>query len=152
VGDDFSALEEALKVQDTASRTKSYPAGPIFREGDRGDEMYIIKTGKVTITKNMYGIMVKIAELGPGDFFGEIAFLESAPRSSTAIAMTQVDVDVYDHKALACRIASQPEFAFGMLRAMADRLRKIDARVTDLVARGRLPEEDAAKLGLHTLD
>jgi CRP-like cAMP-binding protein len=113
--------------------------------------MYVIKSGKVKITKSMYGIMVKIAEIGPGDFFGEIAFLENAPRSSTAIAMTQVEADVYDRQALACHIAAQPEFAFAMLRAIASRLREIDERLTDLVARGRLPKEEAAELGQHAL-
>jgi CRP-like cAMP-binding protein len=66
--------------------------------------------------------------------------------------MTQVEAEVYDHEALACHIASQPEFAFAMLRAIADRLREIDDRLTDLVARGRLPEEEAATLGQHTVD
>ena len=138
-------------MQDTACGIRTYPVGPIFREGDDGDAMYVIRSGRVKITKSMYGIMVKIADLGPGDYFGEIAFLEAAPRSSTAIAETPVEVDVYDHEALACHIASQPEFAFGMLRAMASRLRQIDDRLTDLVARGRLPEEEAANLGQHAL-
>ena len=138
-------------MPEIASKTRIYPKGPIFREGDAGDSMYIIQSGTVEITKNMYGVMVKIAELGPGDYFGEMAFLEGAPRSSTALAKTQVEAEVYDHKALACRIASEPEFAFSMLRAMSHRLRQIDDRLTDLVARGRLPSQEASDLGQHSL-
>lgn len=137
-------------MQETNSKTRVYLKGPIFREGDDGDAMYVIRSGNVRITKSMHGIMVRIADLGPGDYFGEMAFFEGAPRSSTAIAQTQVEADVYDHKALACRIASEPEFAFAMLRALSHRLRQIDDRLTELVARGRLPKEEAAKLGQHT--
>ena len=71
-------------MQATASRTRIYRKGPIFREGDDGSTMFVIKSGRVMITKNMYGIMVKIAELGPGDHFGEMSLLEGQPRSATA--------------------------------------------------------------------
>ena len=137
-------------MQETASRTKTYRKGVIFREGDEANTMYVIRSGRVTITKNLYGIMVKIADLGPGDHFGEMALLEGGPRSASAIAETQVEADVYDSKTLAEHISAEPEFAFDMLRGLSRRLRMIDDRVTDLVAKGRLPQEDAARLGHHT--
>ena len=129
---------------------RAYPRGPIYREGDAGDAMYTIRSGEVQITKNMYGIMVKLANLGPGQWFGEMALLEGAPRSATAIAVTPVELDVYDLDALAARVTADPEFAFAMLRSMSIRLRRIDERLTDLVAKGRLPKEEAARLGAHT--
>jgi CRP/FNR family transcriptional regulator/CRP/FNR family cyclic AMP-dependent transcriptional regulator len=137
-------------MQATASRTKTYRKGPIFREGDKGDAMFVIRTGKVKISKNMYGIMVKIAELGPGDHFGEMALIEGVPRSASAIAETTVEADVYDRAALVELIAADPEFAFAMLRGMSRRLRAIDERLTDLVAKGRMPQEEASKFGAHT--
>jgi len=112
--------------------------------------MYAIRSGEVKITKNMYGIMVRLADLGPGQWFGEMALLEGAPRSATAIAETSVEVDVYDVKALTERLAADPEFALAMMRSMSVRLRRIDERLTDLVAKGRLPKEVAARLGEHT--
>lgn len=138
-------------MQETAHRTKYYPKGLIFREGDAGDAMYVIRSGSVKVTKNMYGIMVKIAELGPGDYFGEMALLEGVPRSASAIAETPVEADLYDRKALVQLIAAEPEFAIGMLRAMSDRLRQIDNRLTDLVAKGRLPKEEATQITRHTM-
>ena len=136
-------------MQKTAWRTKTYLKGPIFREGDDGDAMYVIKSGRVKITKNMYGIMVKIAELGPGDHFGEMSLLEGARRSAFALADTQVELEVLDLGALMERIVEDPEFAFAMLRTMSRRIRQIDERLTDLVARGRLPREEAMRISQH---
>ena len=138
-------------MQETASGTKSYSKGPIFWEGDRADSMYVIRKGKVKVTKNVHGILVRIAELGPGDYFGEMGLLDGVPRSASALAETQVEVEEYDNKGLAELIAAQPEFAFTMLRAMSKRLREVDERLADLVAKGRLPKEDAEEIGVHPL-
>lgn len=132
------------------TRIQTYRKGVIFREGDVGDAMFVIRSGRVKITKNMYGIMVGIADLGPGDYFGYMAFFEGDRRSATAIAESQVEVEVYDHAALAARISSEPEFAFGLLRAMSFSLRDIDQRLTDLVARGRLRQEEAVEFTQRT--
>ena len=137
-------------MKESAGTIKTFPRGPIYREGDDGDVMYAIRSGAVGITKNMYGIMVRLADLGPGQWFGEMALLEGAPRSATAIAETPVELDVYDVKALTERLAADPEFAIAMMRSMSVRLRRIDERLTDLVAKGRLPKEEAAALGEHT--
>ena len=137
-------------MKKSAGTVKTYPRGPIYREGDDGHVMYAIRSGEVRITKNMYGIMVTIAELGPGQWFGEMALLEGASRSATAIAETAVEVEVYDVTALAQRVAADPEFALAMMRSLSVRLRRIDDRLTDLVARGRLPKEEAAAFAEHT--
>jgi len=134
-------------LPESASNTKTYPKGLLYRDGDPGDEMFIIRSGQVKISKNMYGIMVSVAELGPGDSFGYMAFFEGEQRSATAIAATRVVVDVYDRKAMAARIAAEPEFAFSLLRAMSHRLKQVDERVADLVAQKRLLPEGAAELG-----
>ena len=136
-------------MQGTLSRVKFYSKGPIFREGDEGDVMYVIKSGKVKVTKNMYGIMVTIAELGPGDYFGEMALLEGTPRSASALAETQVEAEVLDREGLTERVASDPQFAFTVLRTMSHRLRQIDERLAELVAKGRLPQEEAMRLSPH---
>ena len=138
-------------MQETVSGTKTYAKGPIFWEGDKADSMFVIREGKVKITKNVHGIMVGIAELGPGDYFGEIGLLDGKPRSASALAETRVEVEEYDRKGLAELIVAQPEFAFTMLRAMSKRLRQVDERLADLVAKGRLPKEDAARIGMHTV-
>jgi len=58
----------------------------IFAEGDFGDSMFIIKKGTVKIYKETLKRKKQIALLSDGEFFGEMALIESAPRSATAIA------------------------------------------------------------------
>ena len=73
-------------MPESTSNTKTYPKGLIYRDGDSGEEMFIIQSGQVKITKNMYGIMVAIANLGPGDYFGYMAFFEGDRRTRAAAA------------------------------------------------------------------
>lgn len=126
---------------------KAFKPGPIYRDGDHGDEMFVIISGRVKVMKDMYGIMVTVADLGPGDRFGYMAFFEDGRRTATAIAETKVEVEVFDPEALAGRIAAEPEFAFALLRAMSHRLKKVDDRVAELVATQRLRPDSAAELG-----
>ena len=90
--------------------------------------------------------MVGLAELGPGDYFGEMGLLDGTPRSASAVAETRVEVDEYDRDGLARRISADPEFAMGMMRAMSGRLREVDDRLADLVAQGRLESQDAISI------
>jgi CRP-like cAMP-binding protein len=135
----------------TASRVKTYAKGPIFWEGDAADSMFIIRKGRVKVTKNVLGIMVKLVDLGPGDYFGEIGLLDGLPRSASALADTRVELEEYDRQGFAELIVAEPDFAFTMLRALAKRLRQVDSRLAALVAKGRLPKEDAVGIGMHAL-
>jgi CRP/FNR family transcriptional regulator, cyclic AMP receptor protein len=134
-------------LPDSEGTIRTYSKGPIYRDGDDGASMFIITSGKVKITKNMYGIMVAVADLGPGDFFGYMAFFEGGRRTATALAETPVIAQEFDHKALAAHIAAEPEFAFALLRAMSHRLKQVNERVATLVATKRLQPEGAAELG-----
>ncbi len=66
----------------------------IFGEGTPGSELFVITSGEVEILRGTPGALVSVARLGPGDFFGEMAFVDRAPRSATAMARTAVDVNV----------------------------------------------------------
>src|SRR2546423_15705691 len=72
-------LGEYLTIHD-------YPkSATIFRNGDPGDAMYLIDIGNVRISiKDADGHVVTLAELGPGDFFGDIAMLDGQGRSANA--------------------------------------------------------------------
>ncbi len=64
---------------------RKHPAGTVlFREGDRGATMYVIRSGKVKISKHISDTELTLAVLGPGEFFGEMALLEGLPRSAGA--------------------------------------------------------------------
>src|SRR5438477_6839523 len=75
-------LGEYLTIHD-------YPSSAmIFRNGDPGDAMYLIDVGKVRISiTDTDGADVTLAELGPGDFFGEMSMLDGHGRSANAMAM-----------------------------------------------------------------
>ena len=65
----------------------------IVREGDPGDKVYIISSGRVEITRaNPLGERSRVAVIGPGNFFGEIALLENAPRRATVEALTSCEM------------------------------------------------------------
>lgn len=122
----------------------------IFREGDSGNEMYFIKSGKVKITKKLQGVIAKIAVLEAGDFLGEMALWENHPRSATATAIGKVEAIAYEREALAQGIKEDPQVAFEMLAAMGQRLRKVDEEVTRLIAKGLLPKAEAEKIRRYT--
>lgn len=122
----------------------------IFREGDPGNEMFLIKSGKVKITKKIQGIVANIAVLGPGEFFAEMTLFDNQPRSATATAVGRAELVAYDRAALAESIKGDPNVAFAMLEAMSRRMRKIDDEMTRLIAKGLLPKEEAEKIRRYT--
>ncbi|HYT60567.1 MAG TPA: cyclic nucleotide-binding domain-containing protein [Haliangiales bacterium] len=92
----FSGLLAAeLQALEQTAQLKAYKAGRnIFQEGDPGDGLYIVVEGKVQITCLVGQDQRRVlSRLGPGDFFGEMAVLDSQPRSATATA--EVDTQVY---------------------------------------------------------
>ena len=70
----------------------------------------------------------KVATLGPGDAFGELALLEKAPRNSTIVAETDMELVVLGQREFAGLIDEVPGFARKLLAGMANRLRDADAR------------------------
>ena len=97
----------------------------IFREFDMGSEMYVVLEGQVEIT-----IDSKVLEtLGPGEPFGEMALIDQAPRTATAIAKTPCKLAVISEKRFLFMVAQTPHFALQIMKVMADRLRKMNARV-----------------------
>ncbi len=78
---------ELLAVEEILHE-RSYLAGEIvFEEGDEGLGMYLVVSGRVEILRSGAGGRGRLAEVGPGEFFGELALLDDAPRSASARAM-----------------------------------------------------------------
>lgn len=84
------------------SLSRHFPDGAvIFGEGTPGTELFIIERGEVEILKETApGKPLSIARLGPGDFFGEMAFVDHGPRSASAVARTAVELGVLPADAL----------------------------------------------------
>ena len=97
----------------------------IFRAYDMGSEMYVVLEGEVELT---IGSTV-LETLGPGEPFGEMALIDQAPRTGTAIAKTACKLAVIPEKRFLFMVQTAPRFALQIMKVMADRLRKMNARL-----------------------
>ena len=98
----------------------------IFREGDPGDCMYSVEFGKVGIFSDYFSDNEKlIAELYPGQLFGEMGLLDHAPRSATAVALENGTVlSTISEQAFYEFFEKRPDMILEMMKQMCDRLRK----------------------------
>jgi CRP/FNR family cyclic AMP-dependent transcriptional regulator len=101
----------------------------IVRAGDHGAEMYVIKSGRVRISRPMGGRTVVLSELGPGDFFGEMSLLESLPRDADATAVGETRLLVLNAGSLLVRLRRDPTFALEMLHRLSGRVRTLNAEL-----------------------
>lgn len=133
-------LGEFLSIHDY-DRTAS-----VFRNGDPGDAMYLIDLGKVRISiTDADGHVVTLAELGPGDFFGEMAMLDGHGRSADATVMEEARLAKLTREDFLSFVESDPRIALEMLTAVARRLRRTDDLLRHRVSRNA-NEEEAARL------
>jgi CRP/FNR family cyclic AMP-dependent transcriptional regulator len=94
----------------------------LVTEGDTGTEFFVIIDGNATVTRHGR----KVAELGSGNFFGELALLERTPRNATVTADTPMELVVLGQREFAGLIDDVPEFAHKLLAGLARRLREAD--------------------------
>lgn len=100
-----------------------YPAGDvIFAEGDKGDAMFVVRTGEVTIERG--GRVMET--LSGGGVFGEMALIDGSPRSATVRAKTDCEVAPINEKTFLFLVHETPFFAIAVMRTLADRLRRMD--------------------------
>lgn len=132
----FSALDaEAATALRASMVEKRVPRGDvIFAEGEPGDRMYVILDGKVKLGQtSVDGRESLLAVLGPGEVFGELSLFDPGPRTATATAVTDVVVIGLGHDNLRPWLAGRPEVAESLLQALAQRLRRTNETLADLV-------------------
>ncbi|MBT8212862.1 MAG: cyclic nucleotide-binding domain-containing protein, partial [Acidimicrobiia bacterium] len=100
--------------------TVCVPGQAIVRRGETGDELFFINSGLVEVRS--YDETQVVAELGDGDFFGEMALIESKPRANTVNALEHCNLYVLDRSSFERVLAEFPEFA-AQVRAVAERRR-----------------------------
>ena len=108
----------------------------LFREGDEGEDMFIIQSGKVAIKKRVKEGDATLAVLEKGDFFGEMALLERLPRSATAEVTEEGDLIVISGEVFGDMIKANPEIAVRMLRKYSIRLRETNLRLEQVLSEG----------------
>jgi GAF domain-containing protein len=104
----------------------------IFREGDAGDIMYVIQSGRVKINRKTDSGEVTIATLQDGEIFGEMALFDRQPRSATAVASGDARVLSVDKKKLFATINRDPTLVFKILESMSRRIRTLDREFAKL--------------------
>jgi transposase-like protein len=108
----------------------------IFTEGEESREMYIVQSGEVQITKRFSSGEIKLATIAKGDFVGEMALLESLPRSATAKSVGKTRLVVLQPGGLLLKIRRDPTFAFEMLQRLSHRIRHTDKQLFDALQLG----------------
>lgn len=98
----------------------------LFREGDAGDAMYLVRGGSLAVFKGDAETPTILSYRGPGEAIGEMALLENRPRSATVVAATPVSL-LYVSRAHFQRLLEQrPEIGLNFLRVLSARLRESD--------------------------
>jgi CRP-like cAMP-binding protein len=114
----------------------SYASGDlIFSQGELGTEMFIIQEGEVNIIKHIGGESHVLSKLEKGDFFGEMALLESVPRTADALAATDVKALVINGARFDEMLRKNPEIAVRIIRKYCKRLREANTLLERLVGR-----------------
>jgi CRP/FNR family transcriptional regulator, cyclic AMP receptor protein len=96
----------------------------LVNEGETGHEFFVIIDGSARVTRRGK----RVATLGPGSAFGELALLDKAPRNATVIAETPMELVVLGQREFAGIIDEVPGFSRKLLAGMANRLREADAK------------------------
>jgi CRP/FNR family cyclic AMP-dependent transcriptional regulator len=104
----------------------------LFRENDPSDAMYVIKSGKIAIVKSKGSSEIVLAELGPGQMLGEMAFFDDKPRSASAKAVVEAEVIALPFKALRAQFSGFPEWLKAMVKTVNSHLRSANSRIKNL--------------------
>ena len=128
--DDRQAL---AKVVDELSINAGHT---LFQAGDPGDSLFIIKSGEIELfIKDTAGQKIVLTTATSGDMFGELAMLDTGPRTATALALTDAEVLVLDRDDLVLLFQRKPEAALHMLASLSGLTRKADELLRTRVSR-----------------
>jgi len=132
----FSALDEetAGRLADSMTPHQLARGEVVFREGDPGDSLYVVISGKVKLSRTSGDGRENLLQvLGPGEMFGELSLFDPGPRLSTAYVVSTADFISLGNDALRLFLADHPEVAMQMLAGLAHRLRRTNEGISDLV-------------------
>jgi CRP-like cAMP-binding protein len=132
----FTALDDAAATSLLANMVsvKIAKGSVLFAEGDEGDQLYVIAEGKLKLgTSSGDGRENLLSILGPGEMFGELSLFDPGPRTSTATAVTDAKLLSLGQEKLLPWLAENPKVSLQLLAGLAQRLRRTNEAVGDLV-------------------
>lgn len=136
-------LSSACKVTKTHSLKKG---DVLFFEGTPANEMFYLESGRLRITKRILNKNIKLGELTPGEFLGEVAVIGGGTRSATAHASTDSVVLALDRKHCNQCFADIPTCVRTLMETLARRLRQADELVIKIARVHELINELAVKI------
>jgi CRP/FNR family transcriptional regulator, cyclic AMP receptor protein len=142
----FASLDDeaAVELRNLLS-DKAVPQNTrLFRQGDKGDAMYLIESGRVRISiEDDDKQELTLAELAQGDFFGEMSIIDGRQRSADAKVVEDARLAVLSRDAFLSFVRTNPDVALEMLSALTDRLRRTDELLRSRVSRNVNEEAEA---------
>ncbi|MCA0436438.1 MAG: Crp/Fnr family transcriptional regulator [Austwickia sp.] len=132
----FAALDDSdvSALRSTMSTTRLQRGEVLFREGQRGDRLYVIVNGKIKLGRSSTdGRENLMAILGPGEMFGELSLFDPGPRTATATAVADTELIGMGNESLHEYLKDRPAVSLALLGALARRLRRTNDSVADLV-------------------
>ncbi len=121
----FASLDDeaAIDLRNLLS-DKNVPENTrLFRQGDKGDAMYLIQSGRVRISiRDDDEQEVTLAELAQGDFFGEMSIIDGRQRSADAQVIEDAQLAILSRDAFLSFVRTNPDVALEMLSALTDQL------------------------------
>lgn len=126
--------EELHALQHTAKLRRFLAGQTIFRAGDPGDGFYLVETGRVIISAAIGNSESRpLAAVGPGEFFGEMALLDEAPRSATATAELETTTYCIGREELLALLELRPQLALHLIREFSQRVRALNRKYIEEV-------------------
>jgi CRP/FNR family transcriptional regulator len=126
--------ESAATLESALTRRTLARGHVVFREGDPGDRLFVVLDGKVKISRAaLDGRENLLAVLGVSEMFGELSLFDPGPRTATATTITETVLASLDHDDLRPLLTERPGVAVQLLAALAQRLRRTNEAMADLV-------------------
>lgn len=125
----FSTLapDEIAALKRVTREAKFSGGAEVFKEGDAGDALYVVKSGGVQISAVIGESQRQVlSRVPPGEVFGEMAIIDSQPRSATAVADVDTELYVIPRDELIKMLNGSPHFSFSLMREITQRLREFN--------------------------
>ena len=103
----------------------------LFREGDQSDSVFRLLNGAVAVIRELDGASILLGIVGAGEFIGEMGVVENRPRSATARAASELEVEILTPAEFFDQIAGSPPAARELLQRLSQRLREADDRIVN---------------------
>ena len=143
--DFFSGLDDKIlnKISDACIARQFTKGETIVRQGEMGLGLYIISRGRVKVDREQGGARTQVAELGPEQFFGDMALLDNKPRSATVTGLEDAECLLLTRDSFVRLMNKYPEIPIRMAKVLAERLREANAKIVAVTPPQAAPSNNA---------